>query len=272
MAQKKKFIIGNWKMNPESTRLATGIFKSIQKGTADLSKIHTVICPPYVYLEALARLQTSTKGTQKKQKGKKKVAAQPEPVVLGAQNLNPEPLGARTGEISGEFLKQFNVKYVIIGHSERRDLGETDAVVNTKILAALGWKFKTILCIGEKVRDDDGHYFAFIKNQLEQALMGVKKEQLSSLVIAYEPVWTIGATAAMTPPLVHEMTIFIRKTLFDMYKTRTLSTPILYGGSVDPSNAQEILQQGSADGLLIGRQSLDPAGFVSIATIANTLS
>lgn len=270
MTQKKKIIIGNWKMNPTTINQASDIFKKIQKDTNNLTKTHIAICPPYIYLETLARLSDAFKLKNKTKKTKK--TSHLNPILLGAQNLNPEPAGARTGEISGELLGQFGVKYVIIGHSERRDLGETDASVNTKILAALNWKFKVILCVGEKSRDDDGHYLAFIKNQLEQALVGVKKEDLKSLVVAYEPVWAIGAAEAMTPSSVHEMMIFIRKTLFDIYKTRTLSTSILYGGSVDPTNAGEILQQGDADGLLIGRQSLDPAAFVSIVTIANTVS
>ncbi len=271
MAQKKKLIIGNWKMNPATSALAALIFKKIQKGTADLTKAQAIICPPYVYLETLSRLEPSSKKVTKKKIAKLPVKNSAK-VLLGAQNLNPEPLGARTGEISGELLKQFNVNYVIIGHSERRDLGETDAVVNTKVLAALGWKFKPILCIGEKIRDDDGHYLGFIKSQLEQALAGVKKEQLGSLTIAYEPIWAIGATTAMAPSSVHEMTIFIRKTLFDLYKSRTISTSILYGGSVDTTNAEEILRQGGADGLLIGRQSLDPEAFTAIAAVANTIS
>ncbi len=272
MTQKKKFIIGNWKMNPATTSLATDIFKKIQKDTAHLTKTQTIICPPYIYLESLARLQGLSKAAKKTKKKKKESSHTLAPVLLGAQNLNSEPMGARTGEISGELLKQFGVTHVIIGHSERRDLGETDAIINTKILAALNWKFKVILCVGEKVRDDDGHYLAFIKNQLEQALAGVKKENLKSLIVAYEPVWAIGATEAIPPSSIHGMTIFIRKTLFDIYKTRTLTTPILYGGSVDSKNAGEILQQGSADGLLIGRQSLDPNAFTAIAVTANTLS
>lgn len=240
-------------MNPVSVTEATDIFKKIQKGAVG-TKAQVVICPPYIYIDALARHNKS------------------DTVLLGAQNLNAEPAGARTGEISGDLLKQFGLSYVILGHSERRELGETDAAVNTKILAALAWKFKPVLCIGEKARDDDGNYLGFIKNQIEQALLGVKKEQLGQLVIAYEPVWAIGAATAMTPSSVHEMVLFIRKTLFELYKTRTISTPIIYGGSVKPENAEAIMNEGEAGGLLIGRQSLDPAAFSAIITIASSLS
>jgi triosephosphate isomerase len=261
MARSKKIIVGNWKINPPTAHDAKRILTSLAERSA---AVQTIICPPYVYLDECARFLQS-----KKEKMKKKTPAS---IMLGVQNLSIEPLGPGTGEVSGELLKQFGVSHVIIGHSERRALGETDDIVNKKVIAALRWKFKPIICIGEKTRDDDGEYLTVIKNQVQQALAGVPKESLSSVIIAYEPVWAIGAAAAMNPSAVHETVLFIRKTLFEMYKTKTMSVPILYGGSVDAANTRDILTTGAAGGLLVGRQSLDPEAFGTILTIAASLS
>ncbi len=150
---------------------------------------------------------------------------------------------------------------VIIGHSERRKMGETDEDVNKKVLLALKAKLTPIVCIGETTRDEEGKYLGFIKEQIEKALAGVQKNSLNKIIIAYEPVWAIGASTAMEAPDIHEMTIYIKKTLIDLYKMKSVSVAILYGGAVDPANAQGILTDGEADGLLVGRQSLDSEAF-----------
>lgn len=233
-------------MNPESLEKARTLFESIERGLTRKSKATVIICPSFIHITPLASLP------------KRKV-------LVGAQDVSFETKGAFTGGVSAAMLRDSGVTHVIVGHSERRAQGETDEMVNKKALAVLKEGLTPIICIGEAVRDDDGHYLAFIKNQLETALVGVSKKELSSIIIAYEPVWAIGATEAMVPRTIHEMTIFIRKTIVDHYKLKmVVSVPILYGGSVDPINTRGILTEGDVDGLLVGRQSLETQSFLSI--------
>lgn len=214
-------------------------------GKAASPKAEIIICPPHVYLGVLL----------KKPKG----------VSIGAQDVFHEEKGSFTSQISADILKTAGVTHVIIGHSERRQQGETDDMVNKKVLIALKNNITPIICIGETVRDEEGNYLAFLKTQLEKALTGVAKNQLDTMVIAYEPVWAIGATQAMSAHDVHQMTLYIKKALMEMYKLKTIaSTPILYGGSVDPTNANGIMTEGQADGLLVGRQSLEAISFTEI--------
>ncbi len=252
-----KIIVGNWKMNPENTKKALEIFTGIEKGLTKAKinpkKVKAIICPSYIHIAPL----------KAKAKGK---------VLLGAQNVYFAEKGSYTGEVAPAMLKDLGVSYVIIGHSERRKMGETDESVNKKVLLTLASKMTPIICIGETTRDDDGAYLTVIKDQVLKALNGVAKEKLGSVIIAYEPVWAIGATVAMNAHDVHQMMIFIKKVLVDFYKTKTIgSTPVLYGGAVDPTNAHGILTEGEADGLLIGRQSLEAKSFLEIIGFASNL-
>jgi triosephosphate isomerase len=240
----KKIFVGNWKMNALTVPEVEARIRKLAQNLKN-SKSTVVICPPFPYLGAF----------------KKK----PAQVALGAQDIFFEEKGSFTGQVSAEILKLLNVSHVIIGHSERRQLGESDETVNKKVLIALKSKITPIICIGETTRDEEGNYLALIKEQIEKALVGVSKNELSKIIIAYEPVWAIGATAAMAPRDVHEMTIYIKKMLTDLYKVKTrVSIPILYGGAVDPLNARALLADGEADGFLVGRQSLDPKNFLEI--------
>jgi triosephosphate isomerase len=251
---KKKIIIGNWKMNPATPADAENIFKGIKRIAERAPTAQTIICPPYIFIEKLLKL----KGRSKK-------------IQVGAQDMSEESSGAFTGEISGNILKNLGATYVILGHSERRKRGETDELINKKVLQALEVKLTPIICIGEKVRDEDGKYLGFIKSQLDKALYRVPVSALNKIIIAYEPIWAIGATQAMNPHDIHGTTILIRRTLIDLFKTKQVKTPILYGGSVDPQNARGILTEGEADGLLIGRQSLDPKSFSEIIQLTRSL-
>jgi triosephosphate isomerase (TIM) len=250
----QKIIVGNWKMNPTSLKTALTTFKEINTGLSKTKKVTAVICPPFIYTTSIAGF-----------KNKK--------ASLGAQNVFPEIKGSFTGEVSIDMLKDAGVSYIILGHSERRKLGESNELVNKKVLLALKNGITPILCVGEATRDEEGHYLALIKGQIEKSLAGVNKSELQEIIIAYEPVWAIGATEAMNARDVHEMTIFIKKTLVDLYRIKgPTGVPILYGGAVDPTNAQAILTDGDADGLLIGRQSLEPTSFLEIISIAQNLS
>lgn len=253
--KKNKIIVGNWKMNPISIARAREIFTGIEKGLTKIKskKIEVIICPSHLHIASLA---TKAKGN----------------VNVGAQNAFVEPKGAFTGEISFEMLKDAGISHIIVGHSDRRKLGETDDMINKKVLLALKTGIVPIVCIGETVRDEEGSYLGLIKEQLASALRGVTKTQLGSIVIAYEPVWAIGALEAMNAHDIHQTMLFVRKALMDQYKMKAIgATPIIYGGAVDPTNAQGILTEGQVDGMLIGRQSLDPKSFLEIIGFAENL-
>ncbi|MDO8493027.1 MAG: triose-phosphate isomerase [bacterium] len=251
----KKIIIGNWKMNPVDVKEAEVIAGKIVAGSDSLKKISIVVCPPFQYLERVGPI------------AKKKV-------VLGAQDCFFGGKGPYTGEVSPEMIKSMGVKYVIIGHSERRALGESDELINKKVGGALSVGLKVILCVGERSRDDSGEFLNFIKSQISQGLDKIKKSRLKNLLVAYEPIWAIGKDALhpATVQDVLEISIFIKKVLVDLFgREEGLKVPIVYGGSVDVNNCREFLTDGQADGLLVGRESLNPENFIKILKTANEL-
>jgi len=259
----KKIIVANWKMNPPSLKEAKEIFNGIKKAANKLSKVEAVICPPFVYLSA--------------------VSSQSSAVRLGAQNIfyenPPAGGGAYTGEISLAMLKDFGVKYIIIGHSERRSPpvggGETDEIINKKVKSALEEGFKVILCIGEKERDLNGEYLNFLKMQINEGLKGISKKLLNNLLIAYEPVWAISSNAgakADSPEAAMQTAIFIRREFLPIIGNQAArNIPILYGGSVNPENAGGFLKRAGMQGLLVGGQSLIPKNFGEILKLANNI-
>jgi triosephosphate isomerase len=243
---KPKLIVANWKMNPQSLNEAKKLFNSVKnwiKRNSDiLQNVRIIICPPFVYLSNIAssnfQYQTSN-------------------ISLGAQDLFWEEKGAFTGEISPRMLKNLGVEYVIIGHSERRKLGETDEMINKKLKAAIRAKLKPILCIGETEKERKlGKTFQVLKNQLKKALKGTSniKLQTSNLIIAYEPVWAIGTGNPYKPEKAKEVLLFLKK-IFKL--------PILYGGSVNSKIAKDYIKFGF-DGLLVGGASLNAKEFIEI--------
>ncbi len=240
-------------MNPATLKDVEAIIKGTVGATKKLSNVTTVVCPPFVYTQYV--LSKNGKGI----------------VAIGAQNISTEQKGSYTGEVAAPMLAGLGVTHTIIGHSERRKMGETDEAVNKKVLVALASKITPIICIGETTRDDEGKYLSVIKDQIHQALNGVSKANLSKIVIAYEPVWAIGAATAMDAHDIHQMSIFIKKTLIELYVTKSVSVPLLYGGAVEPGNALGIMKDGEVDGLLVGRQGLDPKSFGEILAIANSI-
>ncbi len=240
-------------MNPATEEDALKIVRGINRGIIESKNVEAVVCPSFLHLNLVQRNNKDRKFT------------------VGVQNIFQEEKGSYTGEVSVGMVKDAGAKYVILGHSESRKLGETDEVINKKIHLALAHEITPIICIGEAKRDEEGHYLGFIKQQLQQALRRVGPSQLSSLVIAYEPIFAIGAAEAMKPGDVHGMTIFIKRTIMELFKIKMVSLPILYGGAVDPTNAHAILTNGDADGLLIGRQSLDATSFLEIINIARAI-
>jgi len=254
----KKLIVGNWKMNPTSLAEAKKIYSGVKTKVGSLRNVNVVICSPAVYLGVFS---ATTKGKTG--------------LLLGAQDTHWQESGASTGNISPLMLKDLRTSYVLVGHSERRVAGETDEVVNFKIKAIQEYKMTPILCVGEKERDESGHYLAVIKRQIEDGLEGLSKKASEKLVIAYEPVWAIGkdAKGVETPEGFNHNMIFIRKTLSNIFgQKEATKIPILYGGSVSAKNADSFLRDGRADGLLVGRDSLTASSFVEIVKIANNSS
>lgn len=193
-------------------------------------------------------------------------------VSVGAENVFYEKSGAYTGEVSADMLKDLGVKYVIIGHSERRQyFGETDITVNKKVHAALEAGLHPIVCVGESLEQRElGVTMDLISLQVKSALAGVSAEKLRKCVIAYEPVWAIGTGRTATPEQAGEVCTFIRATIRHMYGARIArSITIQYGGSMNPSNAAELLAQPDIDGGLIGGAALKPDQFVAIINAAN---
>lgn len=252
-----KLIVGNWKMNPGSLGEAEKVLRAVKIAAGKATKTKVVACPPHVYLGALRK----TAGLSR--------------LALGAQDCFYEDKGARTGETSPAMLASLGVKYVIVGHSERRALGETNEDVSRKIAAAGKHGLNIVLCVGELDRDgEEGVHYARVRDQLRASLEGVPAKHAPQLVIAYEPVWAIGAKAkrAASPEDHREMAILIKKHLVERFGQRPgFAIPILYGGSVDDRNAGGFLREGAADGLLIGRVSLVPEQFNNIVVLANTI-
>lgn len=246
----KKLIVGNWKANPESLREAKEIFNPIKKAAGKLKNVEVVICPPAVYLSSLSGL------------------------ALGGQDAFWELSGAYTGQLGPTMLRNAGATYIIIGHSETRALGDTDNIVNAKVRLALKHGLKVILCVGEKERDEKGKYLEVLRGQLESALAGMPRTMAKQLVVAYEPIWAIGAAAkgVDTPAGFLEQSIFIRKVLAGVIgKAAALETQILYGGSANADNAGGFLGEGGASGLLVGRASLTPESFIKMLKIANEI-
>ena len=236
-------------MNPITLREAKKIFLDIKRTANKLKNVQTVICPPFVYLTELQKVVNGDR------------------CVLGAQNVFSEIKGSQTGEISSAMLSDLGIKYVILGHSERRAIGETSREIGSKIKLCLKYNLIPIICIGENKRDESMEYLNFIKKQLQESLEGLSSAMIKKIVIVYEPVWAIGKDAERdaTPEEVQEINIFIRKILSDAFGHKVImELTILYGGSVSPTNACNFLEREIIDGFLIGRASLQPEKFNEI--------
>jgi triosephosphate isomerase len=237
MLKNKKLIIGNWKMSPATLSEANKLVANTIKTATKLKKTTAVLAPAYVHIAPF-----STKKTK---------------VLWGAQDVCLKREGSMTGEVSVRMLKDLNVEFVIIGHSERRIMGENNDLIAKKVVTTLAEGLKPVLCIGESVRDNDGEYLIEIKTQLLECIAEVKRGDMLDLVIAYEPVSAIGATEPLNSHDIHTCVLYIRKVLAEHFsKDLALSAMILYGGSVNVDNAGEIIKNGGVDGLLVGRASL----------------
>lgn len=248
-----KTVVANWKMNPQSQKEAEVLFKGTIVISKNIKNTKIIVCPPFPFLSALKKLKTKK-------------------IVLGAQNVGKYAEGSHTGEVSPKMLIDMGVSYVIVGHGERRAQGETNKVINEKILNLLKFKLLPILCVGESMRDRDGFFLSFVGEQIKESLKGVARRELKNIMIAYEPLWAIGrnATREATKEEFMEMKIFIKKVISDIYDSKTAhGITILYGGSVHGDNAKTFVETEVADGLLVGRDSINPKKFGAILNAIN---
>lgn len=242
----KSIVVANWKMNPPSAKEARKLFDATKKIAAQAPAVSIVVAPPALYLNDLAR---GYRGTR---------------IQFAAQHAHESDTGAHTGEISLAQVKDSGARQALIGHAERRALGETNEDTRKKVARALALKMTPILCVGERERSATGDHLAFVKEQVRAGLSDVSASALARVIVAYEPVWAIGAVSAMEPRQMHEMTIFIRKSIVEAYGERGHGVKILYGGAVDAENAPAMLTEGDVDGLLVGRASTDAAAFKAL--------
>lgn len=246
--QSKITIIANWKMHPEKEKDALILLKEVKKLLPKKHFFDVIIAPPAIYLPSL----------QKHTKNK---------IELAGQTMHAKDAGAYTGSLSAKMLKQYGASYVILGHSETRATGETNNDVNEKIKSALKVGLIPIVCIGESVRDESHQYLAWLQTEIKETFSGLPAQALGKIFIAYEPLWAIGenATREATPEECREIVIYIKRVLTDMYGAKSTSKiKILYGGSVDESNARMMLEEGGVQGLLVGRVSLKPKQFIKL--------
>jgi triosephosphate isomerase len=247
---RKAFVAGNWKMNTDShgsVKLAEGVVAGFNE-IADV-RIDVALCPPFVYLQAVAKALSSSR------------------VALGAQDVYFEQKGAFTGEISAAMLKDIGCTYAICGHSERRHvIGETDEMINKKVHAAVSGGLLPILCVGELIEERKANKTAeVVTRQMKKGLAGLSAEKMAAVTIAYEPVWAIGTGLTATPDQAQEVHALIRGLLAEMFGRKLAGEiRIQYGGSVKPDNAGELMSQDDVDGLLVGGASLKADDFVAI--------
>lgn len=250
---RKPFLAGNWKMNTSGAG-SLDLVSSIVKTLSDITTVDIAVCPPFVYLQSVAKALSSSN------------------ISLGAQNVYFEGNGAFTGETSCRMLKDICCTYVIIGHSERRHvMGETDELINKKINAAISGGLLPIFCVGELLEQREaGRTREVVSGQIKKGLSGINAEKIEAVTIAYEPVWAIGTGKTASAKQAQEVHEMIRGLIGQMYDETIAGTlRIQYGGSAKPANTAELMRCPDVDGLLIGGASLKANDFAAmVRTVA----
>lgn len=247
MKKSVPLIVGNWKLNPVTLTDASELAQAIARKQKTTPEPYVAIAPPFPYLaEVGKKIQKSS-------------------VALAAQDVYFKNIGAHTGEVSVLQLKDLGVEYVIVGHSERRAMGESDSDVQLKVQIILKHRLVPIVCVGEKERDEQGNFFNLIEEQLKSLAEVLPAVQIKKIVIAYEPIWAIGTGKTATADDVKEMQLFIETVLTKIYDRPTArAVRLLYGGSVKPQNAAELHTEGDMNGFLVGGASLNADDFGAI--------
>ncbi|HEU0080559.1 MAG TPA: triose-phosphate isomerase family protein [Candidatus Paceibacterota bacterium] len=256
MARAKKgfLIIGNWKMNPDTREEASALFSAVARAAKQAAQTAVAVAAPMPFIAELAR-----KGS---------------PVALIAQDVSEHPSGSFTGSVSAREAQSIGAEYALVGHSDRRRAGDTEATVSAKAARAVEAGLRIVACVGEEERDGHARYLKAVRDQVLSIIAAVGPKNARSVIFAYEPVWAVGKSydTALKPAEIHEMSIYIKKVAIEaLGKKEGLKATVLYGGSVDAENAKHILRDASIDGLLIGRQSLDPKAFSEIIQYADSL-
>ncbi len=244
---RQTIVAGNWKMNASKETVNTLVL-GILEGLPEVKNSKVIVCAPFPYLSQVEALATHSQ------------------LNLGAQDLNVNASGAFTGEVSADMIKDFGVKYVVVGHSERRSLyGETDEIVADKVQVALDNELTPLFCIGELLEErESGKTEVVVARQINAVIAKVGIKAFKNIIIAYEPVWAIGTGVTATPQQAQDTHAFIRSLLAENDADIAQSTPILYGGSMNSANAEELIACEDIDGGLIGGASLKPEDFLSI--------
>ena len=243
---RKTIVAGNWKMNASKetvNSLIEGILSGVNEATSEV-----IVCAPFPYLSQVESLINKSK------------------LMLGAQNLNVNPAGAYTGEVSADMIKDFGAQHVIVGHSERRSLyGETNAIVAEKTKAAIDAGLTPLLCVGESLEDrESGKTEAIVEEQINAVIDLIGIEAFDQAIIAYEPVWAIGTGLTASPEQAQTVHLFIRNLLANSSEKIAKRTPILYGGSMNAANAADLISCSDIDGGLIGGAALKAEDFLQI--------
>jgi len=247
--ERKLIIAGNWKMN-KTVAEALALVNSLKLELAKVKEVDIVVCPPFTALESVSKAILESKN-----------------IRLGAQNMSENNFGAFTGEICAGMLKEFSVRYVILGHSERRQYQkESNELIARKAKAVHGASLKPIVCVGETLAEREaGQMEKVLETQVRGSLAGLTKEQTVETIIAYEPVWAIGTGKTATTQQAQEAHAFIRRLLVKLFdEAAAKKVRIQYGGSVKPNNAKELMSQPDVDGALVGGASLEARSFADI--------
>jgi triosephosphate isomerase len=246
--ERKLIIAGNWKMN-KTVAESLALVKDLKRELSGVKEIDIVVCPPFTALESVSKAILNSN------------------IKLGAQDMSEHGVGAYTGEIAAVMLKEFSTRYVIVGHSERRQFQmESDGLVAKKAAAVHAASLKPIVCIGETLAEREGGLTEkVLETQVRGGLAGLTREQMAETILAYEPVWAIGTGKTATTKQAQSAHAFIRKTLAAMFDEATAKkVRIQYGGSVKPGNANELMGQPDVDGALVGGASLESRSFADI--------
>src|SRR3974390_2363350 len=246
--ERKLIVAGNWKMN-KTVAEALDLVRGLKIELASVKEVDIIVCPPFTALDAVSKAILDSN------------------IRLGAQNMSEHNSGAYTGEITAAMLKEFSVRYVILGHSERRQFQkESDALISRKASAAHAASLKPIVCVGETLGEREANQTEkVLDTQVRGSLAGLNTEQMEETILAYEPVWAIGTGKTATSAQAQEAHAFIRRVLGKLFdETVARRVRIQYGGSVKPSNARELMSQPDVDGALVGGASLETRSFADI--------
>lgn len=245
---RKLIIAGNWKMN-KTVAEALDLVNDLKIELTNIKEVDMIVCPPFTALSEVSKAILDSN------------------LRLGAQNMSEHNVGAYTGEIAAVMLKEFSVRYVILGHSERRQYQkESDELISKKAQAVHAASLKPIVCVGETLAEREANQTQkVLEKQIRGSLGGITKEQIVETIIAYEPVWAIGTGKTATTAQAQEAHAFIRGLITNLYdETAARKVRIQYGGSVKPANARELMGQPDVDGALVGGASLEPRSFADI--------